>query len=96
MVLLKFITLIGKRYQNFAQNQPRAQDFLLVLSLSVRGNTPCSWSDRTLAHLFVEIESLNVEGQTLKTCHKENKLYVSGKYTAISRELRFFHNFNSG
>ena len=42
------------------------------------------------------VETLNIKSQSLRICHKANKLYINGKYTAISREsrlLKFFHDF---
>ena len=83
------MTVIGKSYQKFAQNQPWVHDFLPILGLSRSKKTLCSWSVSTFLHLVVEIQPLNIKGQALNIYHKENELYINGKYTAISRELGF-------
>ena len=37
---------------------------------------------------LADIKHKNIKSQTLRICHKANKLYINFTYTAISRELR--------
>ena len=61
------MTVIGKSYQKFAQNQPWVHDFLPILGLTISKKTLCSWSVSTLSYPVAEIEPLNIKGQTLNT-----------------------------
>ena len=66
--------------------------FLLMLALSISGMTLHKWSDHSLSRLVIEIELSIIKGQTLKICHKENRLYVNGKYFLLSSK-KIFRNF---
>ena len=71
----------------YDSNWKKLSKFCSKPALCLSGKTLCSWSDRTLSHLVVQIKPLNIKGQAIKICYKENKLYVNGKYTAISRDF---------